>query len=196
MSSGPKRPSGSLPASPPSPLDDDGVYRARGRFSVAVVVVYVVLLLVLLFVVVPREATTFAWVPYFLSALIVFLVVRYLSTTYRIDESELRAARLLGGRKIPLDQIRRIEYSALRDLAATGMLALGPIGWHGRLWSPVIGEFDTVFTDAGRGLLVTAAGNPLYISPQNPEEFARELSRRVRSYTGPLEKDVGHPGPG
>ena len=97
---------------------------------------------------------------------------------------------------MPLEEIRGIEYAALRDLAPTGAFAaFGPIGWHGRMWSPEHGTFDSVFSDPARGLFISNAGNPLYISPTNPDAFARELSRRVRSFTGPLERDVGHPGP-
>ena len=49
---------------------------------------------------------------------------------------------------------------------------------------------DAIYTDS-RGLLVTGGSVPLFLSPHDPTAFARELSRRVRSYTGPLEVDVG-----
>jgi hypothetical protein len=190
----------SPPGVPPHPaprLDTEGVYRAPGAISYAVVGTYVALILIVWFVLLPREAPGYAWVPYFLTGVLVFLLARYLSVRYSIDDTDLRATRLLGGRRIPLEEIRGIEFSALRDLTPTSsMAALGPVGWHGRMWSPVIGQFDTVFTEAAHGLLVTAGGNPLYLSPRDPEAFARELSRRVRSYTGPLEHDVGHPGMG
>jgi len=202
--SAPNLPAGSAPGGPASDaarvgprLDAEGVYRVWGRYSVGVVVTYAILLVVILVVLVPREPASFLWVPYGLTAVIVFFLARYFSTRYSIDDEHLRATRILGGRRIPLDEIRRIEYSALRDLAPSGMAAaLGPWGWHGRMWSPVIGHFDSVFTDPSRGLLVTGPGNPLFLTPADPEAFARELSRRVRSYTGPLEKDVGHPGAG
>jgi len=136
-------------------------------------------------------------VPYALIALLVLFLGRYFSTHYSIDDSFLRASRFLGGRRIPLEEVRRIEYSALRDLAPSGLMAaLGPWGWRGRMWSPVIGPFDSVFTDPANGLLVSGPGHPLFLSPRDPAGFARELSRRVRSYTGPLEADVGHPGAG
>jgi len=189
------------PASPPagpSPeipiLDPEGTFRAWGRMSVAVIGTYVVLLLLIVFVLIPRESASYLWVPYALAAVILLFLVRYFSTHYTIDDSFLRASRLLGGRRVALEEVRRIEYSALRDLAPTGvMAAFGPWGWRGRMWSPVIGAFDSVFTDPANGILVTAADFPLYFSPKDPEAFARELSRRVRSYTGPLEVDVGHP---
>lgn len=63
------------------------------------------------------------------------------------------------------------------------------------MWSPTIGQFDAIYTDPAKGLLVTAGEVPLYLSPRDPDEFARELSRRVRSYTGPLQVDVGYPTP-
>ena len=61
------------------------------------------------------------------------------------------------------------------------------------MWSPVIGRFDSIHTDAVRGVLVTAGEYPLYVSPRDPAAFARELSRRVRSYSGRLAVDVGDP---
>ncbi|MGI0068556.1 MAG: hypothetical protein ACREB9_09185, partial [Thermoplasmata archaeon] len=61
-------------------------------------------------------------------------------------------------------------------------------------WSPVIGSFDSVQTST-RGIMVYAGPTPLYITPKHPDEFVRELSRRVRSYRGPLEVDHGAPQP-
>jgi len=186
-------------AEPPArslhPLDAKGRYRARGQLSIAVLGAYVVLLLLVVFVVAPRSSSTELWVPYGLVALTLLFLVRYVSTSYSIDETSLRARKILGGRKVRLEEIRRIEYSSLRDLAPTGgWFGVGSWGWRGRMWSPSIGEFDSVYTDAARGLLVTAGTHPLYLSPAHREEFAKELSRRVRSYTGPLAKDVGAPG--
>ena len=94
-----------------------------------------------------------------------------------------------------LEEVRRIEYSSLRDLAPTGgWFGVGSWGWRGRMWSPEVGEFDSVYTDAARGLLVTAGTHPLYLSPSDLEEFAKELSRRVRSSPARCAKDVGSPG--
>lgn len=61
------------------------------------------------------------------------------------------------------------------------------------MYSQLIGEFDSIYTDAATGLLVSAGAYPVYISPKDSEAFARELSRRARSYSGPLLKDVGNP---
>lgn len=138
-------------------------------------------------------ATANAWVPVGLTVLLVFLLVRYLSTRYTIDEEYLRAWRLLGGQKVKLAEVHRIEVSALRDLSPTGFY--GAWGWRGRMWSPSIGPFDSIHTEP-IGLLVTGGAHPLFISPRDVPSFARELSRRVRSYTGPLEFDAGHPGAG
>ncbi len=62
------------------------------------------------------------------------------------------------------------------------------------MWSPYVGKFDGIYTDPA-GILVSASGVPLFISPRNPEEFARELSRRARSYSGSLVVDHGRPTP-
>ncbi len=166
------------------------------RLSAAVVGAYAFLLLLIALVLGPRSVAGYLWVPYFLGAVTVFFLVRYLSTRYTIDDSFLRAWRILGGRRIPLEEIRGIEFANFRDLSPTGSaIGLGAWGWRGRVFSPVIGEFDAIFTEPAHGLLVTAGTHPLFLSPRHPEEFARELSRRVRSYTGPLLKDVGAPAP-
>jgi hypothetical protein len=123
----------------------------------------------------------------------VFFLVRYLSTSYSIDDVYLRAWRIAGGRRIHLADVRKIEVIRLRDLSPTGFF--GSWGWRGRMWSPLIGHFDAIYSDP-TGLLLTADGVPLFISPRHAGEFARELSRRVRSYTGPLAVDAGAPVPG
>ncbi len=50
------------------------------------------------------------------------------------------------------------------------------------MWSPFIHTFDAIHT-VSPGLLVTAGEVPLFISPSHTDEFAEELSRRVRSYS-------------
>ena len=171
-------------------LDSAGRYHDRGRFSALVLGVYGFLAIVIVVALRDEFGTSSAWVPIALLVAIAFLVVRYLSTGYRIDDEYLRARRILGGQKLRLDQVRRIEYAALRDLSPTGFF--GSWGWRGRMWSPVLGRFDAVYTEPA-GLLVTAGDIPLFISPRDLPGFARELSRRVRSYTGRLTVDVGDP---
>ena len=177
-------------------LDPEGRYRAWGKISIAVVVVYLILIALVLGVILPRGASVVVWVPYFLAGILVFLLVRYLSTHYSIDDTYLRASKLLGGRRIALEEVRKIEFASLRDLVPVGaMSGIGAWGWRGRQWSAVVGDFDSVYTDPARGLLITAGSHPLYISPHHLDDFARELSRRVRSYTGDLAADVGRPAP-
>ena len=179
---------------PPSPAEDDGVYRMGGRISAAVIGAYLFMLVLIVLLIAPRETGGYTWVTYFVGGLTVFLLARYLSTRYSMDDTHLRAWKLLGGRKVPLEEVRAIEFASLRELAPTGgMFGMGSWGWRGRLFSSTIGEFDSVYTDAARGLLVTAGAYPLYISPRDLDGFARELSRRVRSYSGLLSKDVGNP---
>ena len=182
------------PAAPAPELHHDGSYRTWARISWAVVGVYLFLVVLVLAVLLPQRASSYAWVPYAILALLAFYLARYLSAHYRIDDEELRAARLLGGRRIPLEEIRKIEYASLRDLVPTGAMAgMGAFGWHGRFHSVVLGDFDSVYTEPSRGLLVTGGPRPLYLTPRDPQAFARELSRRVRSYSKELEVDVGRP---
>jgi hypothetical protein len=165
------------------------VLRVWGRRSVGVFGIYVVILLILLYFTVSADALTTS--PYPTLALVAitgFYLARYFSTCYELGPTALRARRLVGSRTIPYDDIRRIEYASLRELGPVGMF--GSWGYRGRMWSPTIGPFDAVYTESG-GLLVTAGPVPLFLSPKNPPGFARELSRRVRSYHHALEVDVG-----
>jgi hypothetical protein len=179
----------SVPAQLPN-LDEHGRYRAVGELSYITIGVYVVLLLVLYFVVRPSPAVAYPWGIDAIIVITIFFLVRYLSTSYSIDDVHLRAWRIAGGRRIRLADVRKIEVVRLRDLSPTGFF--GSWGWRGRMWSPLIGPFDAIYSDP-TGLLVTADGVPLFISPRNMDQFARELSRRVRSYTGPLSVDAGAP---
>jgi hypothetical protein len=172
-------------------VDAAGVYRARGKLSYSVVGTYV-FLIVLLFIVLPDAGLRASWAFEAILVFFVFFLARYLSTFYSINDTHLRAWRILGNRRVRLEDVHQIEYSSIRDLGPTGFI--GSWGWRGRMWSPVIGHFDAVYTDPARGILVSAAdGVPLYISPTDMPGFARELSRRVRSYTGRLAVDVGDP---
>lgn len=178
-----------VPAQLPT-MDEHGRYRAAGELSYITIGVYVVLLLVLYFVVRPSPAVSYQWGIDAIIVITLFFLVRYLSTSYSIDDAHLRAWRIAGGRRIRLADVRKIEVVRLRDLSPTGFF--GSWGWRGRMWSPLIGSFDAIYSDP-TGLLVTADGVPLFISPRHMRPFARELSRRVRSYTGPLAVDAGAP---
>lgn len=87
-----------------------------------------------------------------------------------------------------MKNVRRIEFASLRDLSATGFW--GSWGWRGRMWSPRVGSLDSIYTET-KGLLITGGDVPLFISPRHPDEFAQELSRRVRSLGGRLISDDG-----
>ncbi len=152
--------------------------------------VYAVIILLLFFVVLPSPIDSNPNFVYLLVAATAFLLVRYATTSYSIDDTHLVAWRILGPRRMPLEEVRKIEFLALRDLSPTGFF--GSWGYRGRMWSPYIQSFDAIYTDPA-GLLVTGGAYPLFISPRHPEEFARELSRRARSYSGNLTVDVGAP---
>ncbi len=164
-----------------------------GRRSIGVFVAYSLLLLLILFLVAPELHGIYVLGTLVLLVILVFYLARYLSVYYTLDDTHFRAHQILGGRRIPFEEIRAIEYGSLRDLSPTGGIFSTWVG-RGKMYSPTIGEFDAIYTEPARGLLVGAGAYPLYISPADRDEFARELSRRVRSYTGPLLKDVGYPG--
>lgn len=172
-------------------VDREGRFHAWGQLSVTIVAAYIVLFLVVLAVFRYEAGSAAWWTPWLLTVLILGSLARYLTTHYRIDDSRLHASRLLGGQTILLEEVRRIEYARIRDLSPTGFF--GSWGWRGRMWSPIVGRFDAIYTDPVRGLLITAGEHPIYVSPRDVEGFARELSRRVRSYTGRLAADVGDP---
>jgi len=152
--------------------------------------VYAVIILLLFAVVLPSAIDTNPDFVYLLVAATLFFLVRYLTTSYTIDDTNLVAWRIFGPRRKPLQDIHKIEFLALRDLSATGFF--GSWGYRGRMWSPYISTFDAIYTDPV-GILVSGGAYPLFISPRHREEFARELSRRVRSYSGELTVDAGRP---
>jgi hypothetical protein len=167
-----------------------GHYGAWASYSYGVIGTYIVLLL-LAFLTVPGSFISGGWwVPYVLYALILFFLVRYLSTHYSMDADRLHASRILGSRHVDLHEVRKIEFVSLSDLSPGGFF--GSWGWRGRMWTPSIGYIDSIYT-ATKGILITADAVPLFISPRDPPAFARELSRRVRSYRAPLAVDDGAP---
>jgi hypothetical protein len=170
-------------------LDAQGRYHARGTVSAITLGIYVLVILLLIFVV-ARDAADNVYAVYVLTLVTVFFAFRYALTNYRIDDTYLYARRVLGSRRVPLADIRKIEFMRLRDLSATGFF--GSWGYRGRMWSPFIGKLDAIYTDPS-GLLITGGDVPLFISPRDSPGFARELSRRVRSSSGALTVDVGSP---
>jgi hypothetical protein len=167
-------------------------FSTPAQWSYATIGTYVVIAVLL---VLTARASLVSKVPYvsdILALLFAVFLLRYLSTRYWLDTDHLTAWRLFGSRHVRYDHVRRIEFGNLRDLAPVGFF--GAWGWRGRMWSPVLGKFDSVHT-ISMGLVVTGGEVPLFISPRDPPGFARELSRRVRSVTGPLDVDVGAPRP-
>lgn len=170
-----------------SPVDSGARFTMRADISGAVVGFYAVLIGFLLLAS-QANLSVYPLATYGLAAILAAFLLRYASARYILGPDRLRAWRLFGVRTVKLDRVRRIEFANLRDLGPVGFF--GSWGYRGRMWSPVIGSFDSVYT-ASKGILVTAGRVPLFISPKDPAAFAKELSRRVRSYTGPLEVDAG-----
>ncbi len=169
-----------------------GVARRFGMWafrSLGVIGAYIVLGLIMLYIA-TRSNVLAPLFGYGVLAIVVFFLIRYLSTRYVIDDEFLRARRILGGRAVPLESVRKIEYVNLNDLSPSAYF--GGWGYRGRMWSPVIGPFDSIHTGS-RGLLVTGSGVPLFITPQDVDSFGRELSRRARSEGVALEVDETHP---
>ena len=189
MSAVTQNPNRVAPAHPAPPrLDRKGRYRAHGKLSYFTLGAYLLLLAVVFLLIKPPA--TEPWVPDFLGAVLLLFLIRYLSTTYTIDAKFVRAWRVMGGQRVPLKEVRRIEFASLRELSATGFF--GSWGWRGRMWSPRIGRFDSVHTDTS-GVLVSGGNVPLFLSPDDPDAFAEELSRRVRSVSGKLNQDESEP---
>ncbi len=175
---------------PASRMDPSGRYVVGAQLSAGVIGVYVLLLLLVIFLVPSSPVVPNPAIVWILAAIVAFFLLRYLSTAYWMDADHLSAFRLVGGRRVRLEEIRRIEYANLRDLSPTGFF--GSWGYRGRMWSPVIETFDSVQTSSA-GILIWAGAHPLFITPKDPDRFIRELSRRVRSWRGPLEIDHGAP---
>jgi hypothetical protein len=163
------------------------VYTMGAARGMSVVVFYILLMFIVL--VVEFYGPSAGYVPYLyplLEILLLLFLLRYASTRYRIDSTTLYAQRILGGRRVPLEEIRKIQYANLRELGPVGISSSW--GWRGRAWSPIVGKMDSVAT-VSRGLLVSAGEVPVFISPVDAVAFRRELSRRVRSVSGAAAPD-------
>ena len=188
------KPSPELSVAPPTPprLDASGIYRQRGRLSYAVIGVYVFLILVLIVIFPLRNTLAYSWAPWAVAALFVLFLARYMSTSYSIDDSYLRAWRILGGRRIALEKVNKIEYDNLAtwdrraDSSGPGAGTVGCGAPRSAALTPSIRTPRREFSSRRRGCPSTSP-------PFDVPEFARELSRRVRSYTGRLLVDVGDP---
>lgn len=155
------------------------IYSQPARMSASVIGVYVALAGLLLVVYVHGTTyLTYGIVLPLLALLILLYLGRYLSTRYRIDDRDLAALRLFGSVRIPLTRVAGIRPANLRELAPVGLF--GTWGWRGRVWCPSVGTIDTVSTHS-EGLLVSGGRVPLFISPDDPVAFQRELSRRTRT---------------
>lgn len=183
-------PADSVPEDSDRGTSDGGQYGSRAGYSIAVIVTYFILLILAIITIPGTLITNGAWIPYVVDFLILFFLVRYLSTYYSMDSDYLRASRILGSRRVDLHEVRRIQFVYLSDLSPGGFF--GSWGWRGRMWTPSLGKIDAIYTSP-KGLLVTGGTVPLFISPHDPAAFARELSRRVRSYRGMLSIDDGAP---
>lgn len=175
---------------PDAAMPDAGRVSQRAPLSAGTVGVYLFFAGLLLLTARIASISAFPFINEILAGAFLLFLIRYASTRYWIDADRLRASRLFGSRTVPLEEVRRIEFGNLRDLTPVGLV--GTWGWRGRMWSPTLGSFDAIHT-VSSGLVISAGAVPLFISPRDPASFARELSRRVRSYTGPLEVDVGAP---
>jgi hypothetical protein len=170
---------------------------AGGRFVMhaaipwGVVVFYVILILLVTYIELIHELPSSPYLFFVLVGVLVIFLARMLSTRYVLDADRVIASRLFGSRRARLDRVRKIEHASLRELAPVSLF--GGWGWRGRAWSPTIGRFDSLHTTSA-GVLVTVDEYPMFLTPRDPPAFARELSRRVRSYVGEIEVDVGAPG--
>lgn len=173
------------PAAGSGPGSDSGRYVSIAPRSIPVVALYVILAAALYFY---RNSISTPWAFDLLSLVLVIYLARYLTTYYVLDSDELKARRLFGSRRVRFEEIRAIQLANLRDLGPVGLV--GTWGWRGRVWSPIIGTFDTVHT-VSPGVLVTAGKVPVFITPRDPAGFARELSRRARSWGVELPADPG-----
>ena len=158
-------------------------YRMWARWSAGVVGLYFVLAGALTYL--GSERLINPLVAEVLVAALIIYLGRYLSTRYRLTHRTFMALRMFGSRRIPLEEIRHASHTNLRDLAPVSFI--GSWGWRGRMWSPRLGQFDTVHTTS-EGLLISGGtGVPVFISPKDPEAFLAELSRRVRSYNPDID---------
>jgi len=170
---GVSNPPPAAPQSPRSPRDGvNPVYRMPTARNYVVVGFYLVLLVALYFL----KGLVGLDIALFLIAVLLVYLARELSIRYVLTDDDLTAWRIFGWRRIPLATVRKVERASLRELSPVSFF--GAWGWRSRMWSPVIGRFDNI-SGYHAGLLVYGQGVPLFVSPADPEGFARELVSRT-----------------
>ncbi|HEV2519195.1 MAG TPA: hypothetical protein VGX00_01045 [Thermoplasmata archaeon] len=173
---------------PTVPPDPSGRWVSHAPLPIEVLAFYGIVIVALFFL---GRSTSPSILPnpvLLLDAIVGVFLIRFASTTYAMDAERLAARRLFGSRVVRLEEVRRIELASLRELSPTSFL--GGWGWRGRMWSPVVGSFDSIHTRSA-GVMVYAGAVPLFVSPRDPGAFATELSRRARSYSDSVELGPG-----
>ena len=160
------------------PLDSEGRYVDWAPRSWGVVGLYIALILLILLLI-QGPGYDSPYLSLLLAAVLAVYLIRYLTTHYVMDAETLSARRLFGSRTVRLETIRSVELANLRELGTMGMF--GTWGWRSRVYSTFVGSFDSIHT-VSPGVLISSGNVPMFLSPHDPVAFARELSRRARSW--------------
>ena len=127
-----------------------------------------------------------AWLP----TLILVSTVPFVVRRYRVRNDNLLVDRLFWPTVIPLAGLRSVE---VMPNAMKGSLRLcgngGLFSFTGWWWSKRLGRFRPYVNDLERTVVLKFDRNTIVLSPESPEEFARELTRFVthpESSTPPL----------
>jgi hypothetical protein len=107
-------------------------------------------------------------------AIMISLLISFYRTKYVVTETELilKAPRLIGGTKtILLETIT----SAERTLIPFGFRLFGASFYGGYYYFPGIGRAFMVITNFDDGVLVKAKNGNCIITPNNPDEFIKNI---------------------
>lgn len=112
--------------------------------------------------------------------LIMGLAPLWAARGYEISEKAVLIRKPIGTEEIPFGRIAGIEIRDSRALFAGAMKVMGSagfFGYYGTFSGGVLSSFRAASTNDGPLVVLRlTSGDPLVISPENPTDFARELS--------------------
>lgn len=110
---------------------------------------------------------------------ILFLVRLFAPKGYRIAEDGVYILKNVGQEKIPFEKIKTISVLDSKQIFASAMRVCGSGGYYGTYGSfsgGILSSFRAQVTNNGPlVVLYLTKGDPVVISPENPEDFTKRL---------------------
>lgn len=115
--------------------------------------------------------------------LVILTTLKAAPRSYRIADSAVVIRQWIGVREIPFSKIASVEIRDSREIFASAVILHSTAGYFGTcatLCGGPLSSFTQITTNDGPLIVLRMnSGDPLVISPENPHDFANELSDRA-----------------